>query len=1108
MLPYNNIRSVDIKRMQRDILLVGLVAGMLIAVLLLVAVENCDIKLNWCILYIPVGAFAFIVLLMSKFYRESSDVSGGKPNQWLPQPRGEKRDGPTRPRLPFKRAHALVSPEFRISEVKHPKGFNMTLIDESPLIGGSKQRALIGVVADINKDELVYAGPSTGYAQIAIAYCCLLTGKAARIFVDATDPSKSTQSAPLSSIAREFGAVIVYFDGRDDPNHKISRLKQIQKQAEQYVERNKTTYLLPFGMDSPAVRELYEIAFAPLRKYAPKRLWVVAGSGMIFSTLARIWPDCELMIIQVGKTVWPDQLEKIKHQLFVSPYAFSERIRETPPYNTLMTYDAKVWPYILEHGQAGDYIWNTAGEPMEMNVVRAHVGRTNLLLGTAREEEAKLIADAKQMSMPMFHDAMPDAKTMFASLQTLAATYRPSEIVARNFTHDYAVTDGISNHFTEEVRMDCIVNRSDKISPKGYWKKYRDNIVREAYWLAGATPGGIAWRDAMNASKCYECGTFNPAILINAIKRFFPEPTAIAVLDPSSGWGDRLIAALACDVALYVGFDPNRWLAPCYARIKAELAPAAKTAFIAEKFSAKDLPADTLGQFDLAFTSPPFFDEEIYVGSEQDVLHGYDQWLKSMYEPYLQDMVAAIKQDGLIMVYIDNVPRVANMANDTTRILRAAGMGSLETLLFRNDTTAINGLTHNGHPRSLWVFKRGVGTTSGGGSEQDMKSESSPSMRDASPYPAIVRYETNLDDEVARLKSVNEMLDFVTRAISCRVSKTQSSSGKKIEYETKNIVERLLLACANRAAVVKSSDPVFMLDKSLVDNFKSDVKYKYPDLSMNDVGIIADGVGDIVSLFESRDSSKKSEMRVGISYRNSLARVNIGAYSREIAAARMKMLINRATSVARDASAGESTVIKMFARYATIISGSQHWEAPLHYFKVLYALGVRFEGFSSPINSQFIREEFPDARICTLFPDVDAPFGAIGGFFQVDFLSYWREDFVPQIVVGPPYYDELILQIAKRVIDHCDRAVAQKKQIRFIITHSNSWDFSDGFGLLKASAYKRIDHVYPSGEHFYQNDRGEQVVARFSTRMFMLDAGMPKHSAEYEKTLLTMFPKP
>ena len=314
-----------------------------------------------------------------------------------------------------------------------------------------------------------------------------------------------------------------------------------------------------------------------------------------------------------------------------------------------------------------------------------------------------------------------------------------------------------------------------------------------------------------------------------------------------------------------------------------------------------------------------------------------------------------------------------------------------------------------------------------------------------------------------------------------------------------------MLACANRAAVIKSkdpavgTDPVFVLDKELTDNFKSDIKYKYPDLSVRDVDAVADGVGDIVTRFESRDLDKKLDARVGISYHNTLARVNIGSYSREIAAPRMKMLVSRAN---------ESAVIKMFARYATIISGSQHWEAPLHYFKVLYALGVRFEGFSSPINSQFIREEFSDARICTLFPDVDAPFGSIGGFFQVDFLSYWRPDFVPQIVVGPPYYDELILNIAKRVIDHCDRAVAQKKQIRFIITHSNSWDFSDGFKLLNESKYKRVDHVYPSGDHFYQNDRGEQVVARFSTRMFMLDAGMPAHSAEYEKTLLTMFPKP
>lgn len=999
--------------------------------------------------------------------------------------RNELRASPGRARLPFKQAHELANPTFNVREIKHPSGYDMTLIDESHLIGGSKQRALIGYIADIKQEELVYAGPSTGYAQIAIAYCALLSGKTARIFID------QAYINPLSAMARTLGATIVPFNSRDSGS---SRLKIIQKQAEIYVDHDcDRAHLLPFGMDHPDVKKLYEIAFEPLRSYKPKRIWVVAGSGMIFSTLSRIWPDAEFMIVQVGKTVWPDQLVGIKHQLFVSTYAFSERISETPPYNTLMNYDAKVWPFILTHGQSGDFVWNTAGEPLGSEDMNAAVARVEQLLSAARNEEAHLVAQTAEMIMPMFHDAMPPAKTMFATLKQLAADLRPAEIVSRNFTRDYILTDGISNHFSESPRMGCIVNRSDKISPKGYWAKYKPVIAREAYYLGGANPGPMAWRDAMNAAKCYECGTFNPVILINTIKRYFPD-RKVRMLDPSMGWGDRLIGAFAAGVELYVGFDPNTALRESYLAIKNELAPDAKTVFITDRFSIGRIDKSLVGTFNLAFTSPPFFDEEIYTGTEADVRGSYSDWLRNMYEPYLRDMAAAVAHDGILAVYIDNVPRIANMANDTTRLLNVVGFASYEKLLFRNDHTGINGLTKNGHPRSLWVFKRGT---------QSQKSIDGGAADEKSPYQPVIKYATSLSDEAIRLEAVTHLIKHFNRVLA---GERVSSSNKGSEYEIKNIVERFLLTSANRAAVIKMSDPVLSLtghDDSVITALVSDVKYKFPDISSSNIDTLIKSTIKIVNQFNEYITQSVESTPVGtITYAKNIARFEIDNYSREITAERMRTLVEKA---------GKGAVIKLFVRYACIISGSQHWEAPLNYFKVLYALGVRFEGFASPINSQFIRAEFPEARFCSLFPDVDAPFGSIGGFFQVDFLSYWTPDTPVQVVVGPPYYDELILNIARRVIDHCDRAIASGRAIRFIITHSNSWDFSDGFKLLRESKYKRVDHVYAPGDHFYNNDTGRQIIARFSTRLFMLDANMTgRHTAtkEYIDTLLTVFPKP
>ena len=39
------------------------------------------------------------------------------------------------------------------------------------------------------------------------------------------------------------------------------------------------------------------------------------------------------------------------------------------------------------------------------------------------------------------------------------------------------------------------------------------------------------------------------------------------ILDMSSGWGDRLVGAMACNIDCYHGFDPNSCLHPGYKKM-------------------------------------------------------------------------------------------------------------------------------------------------------------------------------------------------------------------------------------------------------------------------------------------------------------------------------------------------------------------------------------------------------------------------------------------------------------------------------------------------------------------------------------------------------------
>jgi hypothetical protein len=597
----------------------------------------------------------------------------------------------TQTRLSFRNTIKEVSPKFILKSVQDPNGTNFTVIDESSLFGGSKQRALMGLFPNIRQSELVYAGPSTGYAQVAIAYCCLLAGKIAKIFSDAEED----ESRPLIEIASHLGAQYVYFNSKI----KEKRLQYSQEQATSYCSKNsKTAYLLPFGLNDNTIKELYYNAFTPLKEYNPLRVWVASGSGTLFSVISRVWPEAEIMIVQVGKKIWPDQLQNIKHQLFISQYHFNEDIKEKPPYNTLLSYDGKIWPFVLKYGKEGDFIWNTAGAPVSIATIDTEVKRIKKLLIQSLEEENKV---KTRVAFPYFYEHMPPPEEMFNTLQKEMKEISGTRII-RNFTTDYTRVEGISNHFTEKVRMDCIVNIGEALSPHQYWEKYKDKIAAEAYWLGSIEQP--AWREAMVNLRYNECNTFNPLLIMCIIKRYFTKK--VKMLDPSMGWGDRLIGALAMKCKRYVGFDPNIRLEACYKKIISTLENNTKTTFIMKRYSNAELDSKMVGSFDLAVTSPPYYNKELYSGTEKDVQKSYTSWIKDMYTPFLRDMALAVREEGIVAIHIENIPRIGMMADDTNRILKEQQLEFIETIDFQNNTTEVNGLLKLGSVRSMFVYRK------------------------------------------------------------------------------------------------------------------------------------------------------------------------------------------------------------------------------------------------------------------------------------------------------------------------------------------------------------------------------------------------------------------
>jgi hypothetical protein len=308
---------------------------------------------------------------------------------------------------------------------------------------------------------------------------------------------------------------------------------------------------------------------------------------------------------------------------------------------------------------------------------------------------------------------MEPPNIMFDNLQT-ALTDKPTTELYTYFRRDYHTSDGISNHFTEEPRMRCVVNAGERISPNQFWHKNKFKIITTAYQNAVAKDSNVNTvveldlLSALNTTPAYkECNTFNPRIVINAVKKYFDDSTNVRMLDPSMGWGDRLIGGLACNLKSYTGFDPNLDLHSHYKDIDSAFNTNTKTLFIPERFSYQTLiDKNEQAEYDLALTSPPYFDYEIYTHTENDIKKSYDKWLKDMYIPYLNDMVKCVRVGGYIVIHISDIWN-ATLAGDTDKIMKRNNVKFIEKINVWNAYLDKDNITHKGgRSRPVWVYQK------------------------------------------------------------------------------------------------------------------------------------------------------------------------------------------------------------------------------------------------------------------------------------------------------------------------------------------------------------------------------------------------------------------
>jgi hypothetical protein len=234
----------------------------------------------------------------------------------------------------------VFSPVPRVEECN---GYRIVRDDETP--GGSKVRALLAVLPTLPHEEVVYASPAYGFAQVALALAARATGKRATIFT-----AQRATLHPCTVAAQEAGARIELV-----PHGYLST---VQAAARKYCVAQGAA-LIPFGLDDPAyITVLAEVATATGEE--PEEVWCVAGSGVLARALRQAWPQARLCVVTLGRK---PELPMENVTVYAAPEAFEAEAKLPPPFPSCTHYDAKAWRFFRENASPGALFWNVAGAP-------------------------------------------------------------------------------------------------------------------------------------------------------------------------------------------------------------------------------------------------------------------------------------------------------------------------------------------------------------------------------------------------------------------------------------------------------------------------------------------------------------------------------------------------------------------------------------------------------------------------------------------------------------------------------------------------------------------------------------------------------------------------
>lgn len=230
-----------------------------------------------------------------------------------------------------------------------------------------------------------------------------------------------------------------------------------------------------------------------------------------------------------------------------------------------------------------------------------------------------------------------------------------TNIIKRNMPHLYEVQNhkgkSIVSSWTQEVLEKVLVtNRKSHSTP------YVSEIIRQVGFVSGTSKVTI----------------YRPLLTKRIVERF----NSKHVLDVCVGWGGRMLGSVCVDGVSYTGIEPFSKTYEGLEQMKSELELTDEQVTLHNDCAETILP-QLERKYDLALTSPPYYNLEIYTDEETQSHHygTYEDWVDNFLRPVIEGVLDKLVEGGKSCWSVKNFKTDGkyNLYDDVVRIHKENG---------------------------------------------------------------------------------------------------------------------------------------------------------------------------------------------------------------------------------------------------------------------------------------------------------------------------------------------------------------------------------------------------------------------------------------------------